>query len=321
MIRTGTTGLRHGRGLGGARLATASMAILLLGSCDKPAARIPQTEAATQSAFTYVPLDPLPVVAEGGADCTYREGRATSSLKPVLEALPDNAVRVAIRQLDASGSATVGPAKMGAEGHQYQVILDYINADVVNMRFVVTRDIKGKIVGLKRQSDGAAPMNAGEAYEGASAAPGDGPGAAAQPAAPEPEESVIPVYVGVGLRLTANVTVLKGNVNLSSLGALAAEAQANNIRGALIVQTLGITGKQVTTALPLPSELNATTIQNAILALGSIKAMVYDPSTIISPRVTGVYNPLGTSDERIINQIVSGIARWPVRWQQPCKAK
>jgi hypothetical protein len=298
----------------GTRLLIAGALGVALGSCqDQP--RQAQTQAETQASFAYVPLDPLPVLTDYAAGCEFKEGRLVSTPKPLLDGLPDNAVRVAIRQLDGSASASLGPAKMGAEGHQYQVVLDYINADVVNLRFEVFRKSDGSIQRLEREAEGQNPRDASETYEGA--APGGAAGAPpGKPAAGE--EVVIPVYVGVGLRLTANVTVLKGKVNLSSLGALAAQAEAQNITGSLIVQTLGITGKQVTGALPLPSELNATTVQNAILALGSIKAIVYDRNTLITPRVTGIYNPLGASDERILNNIVSEIARNAVTWKRPC---
>src|SRR5262249_49802758 len=101
------------------------------------------------------------------------------------------------------------------------------------------------------------------------------------------------------------------------LGAISAAAEAGKISGSLVVQTLGITGKPVSTALPLPSEINPTTIQNAILALGSIKAVLYDPKTEISPRVVGIYNPIGGGPE-FVNDLVSNLARAPTPWPRPC---
>jgi len=130
----------------------------------------------------------------------------------------------------------------------------------------------------------------------------------------------MPVYIGVGLRLTATVRVIKGTANLSSLGSLAAGAEAGNLNGSLVVQTLGINGKGVSTALPLPSELNQTTIQNAILSLGSIKAILYDEkNTQITPRVVGIYNPVG-GGQQYINGIISALAVSPVEWDHVCTA-
>ena len=56
----------------------------------------------------------------------------------------------------------------------------------------------------------------------------------------------------------------------------------------------------------MPSEINPTTIQNAILALGTIKAKLYDPNTVITPRAVGVYNYIGGSS-KTINKFVSSI--------------
>lgn len=281
--------------------------LLLVGSvalsaCTTAGTKLPEprSRAETFAGFSYVPLDPLPVTPVAGLGCS--NGQISG---PTLNALPDNAVRIAVRQVAGKGSLGVGTAQVGAEGNSYEVVLDYINADASNIRFFYSSDSAlsegsaGSLPQIQkvRRLDMNEKVNALESDEG---------------------EFVVPVYVGIGLRLTANVTVLKGSVNLGSLGALAAAAQAERITGSMIVQTLGITGPQVTSSLPLPSELNPTTIQNAILALGSIKAIVYDEGTLVTPRVTGIYNSLGTSDQRTINMIVSELASRPVEWGRAC---
>ena len=131
----------------------------------------------------------------------------------------------------------------------------------------------------------------------------------------------LPLYVGVGLRLTANVSVISGSVNLSSLSALAAAAEADALSGSLIVQTLGVSGKQVAATLPLPSEIDQSTVQNAILALGSIKAILYDaPNTRTKARVIGFYNPISGGGPELVNGIVSALSLSPIRWYRGCKA-
>ncbi len=269
---------------------------------DRLSTSLPRSQGEAFSGYNYVPLDPLGVRTVAGTGCS--DNRISGNL---LNALPDNAVRIAMREFSASGDATFGPASVGAKGHSYEVVLDYINADVTNIRFGY--ETSAPVVGAR-----ALPVEAGitsikRLHEGEALSP-----------APSRGEFVVPVYVGIGLRLTAHVKVLSGKVNLASLGALAAAAEAEQISGSMIVQTLGITGPQVTSALPLPSELNATTVQNAILALGSVKAMVYK-SSVTTPRVTGLYNPLGTSDPRIINMIVSELAGSPVEWSRACVAE
>jgi hypothetical protein len=255
-----------------------------------PPPEAPVTPSELLSGNNYVPLDPLPVAVLIHGSCLGR------SLGSVLKNLPDNSVRIAVRQLDVNGSATFAPVKLGMQGSSYQVILDYVNVNVANMRF---HPEGGDI------ANGQAPLSLQRIDDDRiPAAKGD---------------FVIPVYVGIGLRLTANVTVRKGNVNLTSLPALAAAADAQKITGSLIVQTLGITGKQVTGSLPLPSELSSTTIQNAMQSMGSIKAIVYDePDTILDPRVIGMYYPL--NDQRTINLIVSELARTPVPFWRTCPA-
>ena len=61
------------------------------------------------SGFTYIPLDPLPVIASDGKGCDRDYNLAGYpllagiKLRPILDALPDNAVRVAVKEYDASG--------------------------------------------------------------------------------------------------------------------------------------------------------------------------------------------------------------------------
>jgi hypothetical protein len=251
----------------------------------------PKSTGEILSGYNYVPLDPMPVSVYIHPDC---EGQKLGTL---FEYLPDNAVRIAVRQLNANGSLAFGPAKLGYKGSTYQVVVDYINDDVAYTR-------------LRQEG--------GDLYRGTSPArltrvdPRD--------TSTLPSDIYIPVYVGIGLRLTANVTVHSGTVNLSSLGALAAAADAQRVTGSLIVQTLGITGSKVTAALPMPSDLNSTTIQNAILALGSIKALEYDKDTLVAPRVTGIYDPLPNPDQHTINLIVSAMSYDPVPWYKTCPA-
>lgn len=283
------------------------LSVFLLSGCSTI---VPIEEAPSlgelNSAISYIPLDPLPVAIRNDKSCAGAPVNAAA----LLDSLPDNAVRVSIKQVSGKGGLTLGPAAVGSEGGQYQVVLDYVNADTANIRFVIgmyTRNADGSY------SD---PQPIGSNLP---------PGAEVLVKRVDDESSigsnevVIPVNVGVGLRLTANVTVLKGSVNLASLGAIAASVEANRASGSLVVQTLGINGKQVAASLPLPSELNNTTVQNAIQSLGAIKAVIYDTAnTRIVPRVTGIYSPLQTNDPRLINAIVSQLAKSHIPWSPPC---
>lgn len=274
---------------------------------------IPQAEGEKNSGFTYIPLDPLKVNIQGGQNCygepdEQRVVRSNPLFKPkeLLDVLPDNAVRVAIKEYNDKGKISFGPVSVGTEGKRYQVVLDYINVDTTNLPFFIKTDISGEVTikDVTRTKNYYIDPNEELSEEAIDRIKGN---------------IVIPVYVGVGLRLTADLHVISGKVNLSSLSSIASEVEAGNASGSLVVQTLGVTGKQVSTSLPLPSELNQTTVQNAILSLGAIKAIIYDTeNTILTPRVTGMYLPIRNGDEELVNRIVSELAREPIPWIVDC---
>lgn len=273
------------------------MRLILLAACAVAASGCgflppPQSPGEYYSGYSYVPLDPLPVEVVGKPNCGA-----------LNRELPDNAVRIAVRNLSGSGNLGFGPVKLGYAGNSYRVILDYINVDVANFRF--------RYAGTN-VLEGATPASISRV---------DAPRLASVAGADQ-GEIVIPVYVGVGLRLTADVTVHRGTVNLSSLGALAAEAEAKRVTGSLVVQTLGITGPKIQAALPLPSELNATTIQAAIVSIGAIKALMGEADTLQRPRVVGIYNPMKQSNQETINLIVAQlVGPPPLKWTPGCPTR
>lgn len=287
------------------------LGIALLAGCSTLRQQLepPQTLGERNSGYTYIPLDPLPVLTRPGRTCQFGpEGLAKGfKFKDLLDALPDNAVRMAVKEYDAKGKLSFGASSLGAEGRRYQVVLDYVNVDSTNTRFFIK--LKGdEIVEVRRVSEDGYPSDAARSA------------LSVDDLEKRTGNVVIPVYVGVGLRLTADLQVLRGNINLSSLGAIAAGVESGKASGSLVVQTIGVTGKQVSTSLPMPSDLNQTTVQNAILALGSIKAVIYDgKNTTITPRVTGIYLPMRAGSEELVNRIVSELARDDVFWFRPCE--
>lgn len=297
------------------RTLVLSFSLLTLSGCTgfRNAIGLPSTLGEQQSSSSYIPFDPLPVFSDRARSC---DDIAEPIFKDLLDSLPDQTVRIAVAEYDNSGTLVFGPVKIGNKGRSYQIVLDYVSVDATNVPIYVKRTINGETIGLfddirdvkTQYRVSLDPESEAFLYGGKSAIP-----------RPDGERVIIPVYVGVGLRLTANVTVTKGTANLSSLGSIAADAEAGKLTGSLVVQTLGITGKSVATSLPLPSELNQTTIQNAILSLGSIKAVLYDKeNTIVTPRVVGIYNPIG-GGQQFINGVMSVLANEPIRWKRPCK--
>lgn len=291
---------------------------IVLAGCETNGIKqdLPSTLGERLNSSSYIPFDPLPVYSDRGRSCERNESVV---FKELLDSLPDQTVRIAVAEYDQSGTLVFGPVKIGGEGKSYQVVLDYVSVDATNIPVYVERYTNGPN-GDKKEISLFEDVPINTQYRVHLDPDSDAflYGEKTAISIPPGERVIIPVYVGVGLRLTANVTVTKGSANLSSLGSIAADAEAGKLTGSLVVQTLGITGKSVSTSLPLPSELNQTTIQNAILSLGSIKAVLYDKAnTIVTPRVVGIYNPIG-GGQQLVNGVMSVLANEPIRWKRPC---
>ena len=225
--------------------------------------------------YGYHPLDPLPVYL-------------TIGKSDFLEAMPDETIRIAVATVSGDGGLTFGPAKIGVEGKNYVVILDYIKFGTESFGVKLSeKDSKGERI--------ATLVDASKASEA---------------------DVVIPVYIGVGLRLSADVYVKKGEINLGSLFALGAAAKAEQISGTLVIQTLGVSGPEISGLIPMPGEISESTVQNAIISLASVKAKMYDSKTLITPRVVGVYNNLG-GGEATINGFISSLLQQPMIFPKP----
>lgn len=311
------------------RLAMAAACVLPLMGCAHTL--IPQTTAAKESGYTYIPVDPFPVpMYPDKVTCGLRVAKSDeewealledAEYRPLLESLPDNAVRMSIEQFDSSGKVSYGPAGLGAKGESYKVTVDYVNSDTTNFRVLIAKVAYNKNSSEYDYVDLLNPVD--EAKYDANSVRYDVK--AAEYLFEEPEgtyyEYNIPVYVGIGLRVTADIDVLGASANISGLGAIGVEAEANNVKGSLIVQTLGINGKSIAAALPIQSELNRTTAQNAIVAVGSIKALLYDEKTATAPRVVGIYLPF-PGGKPLVNAIISEISKGDsVSWTRPCVSK
>ncbi len=227
-----------------------------------PGTTIPRTTAEQMNNYGYRPVDPLPV------QVTWpRQGTAPSPAR-IRSALPDETMRLAIAEISGSADVSYGPVKTGFAGRSYSVVLDYIK--FVTRAFGATIDLKtSQVTGVRALEPGGGASSTEDAHE-----------------------VIVPIFVGIGIRLTASVHVNEGNVDLTNLIALGAAARTKQVTGTLVVQTLGISGEGISTIIPVPSELNETTIQNAVMAVGQLKGKIYDAKTEITPRVVGFYNVL-----------------------------
>jgi hypothetical protein len=250
----------------------------------------------------------------------------------ILEALPDISVRFAVRSLKGGAQGGFGPVATTVKGENYEAILDYVNNDAVPVTFAVRRVVRETI----QTESGGEPTTRTRtalltetssdqrtvAFEAEVIRDNNSVKTAVELADDENfTEVTFPIYIGIGLRLTANVIALEGGVNISALGQISAESE--KLAGNLAVQAIGVNGTLVGGAIPTPNKLDQTTIENAILAIGSSRTALYanidDVSRVnLTPRVVGLYSPIG-SDPRLINAIYSALAKTPPDWKRPCK--
>jgi hypothetical protein len=281
----------------------------------------PQTTASKLSGYTYVPVDPQAIKTTRGTSCT---DKPENSYTVLLDALPDNTVRMSAEQFDQSGNISYGVGKAETAVGRYRITTDFINSDTVSVSLCFKRRVEGYDPKKKGRSGefleapmGLENLDLTKYLEGGAEryvvvrCPADSP-------VPDGyERYFIPVYVGIGLRVTATVNVTKAGASISGLGVLGVEAQAGNLRGDLVVQTLGVNGEGVTAALPIQSELNQTTVTNAVVAVASIKTLLRDTDTIKAPRLVGLYLPFH-SDQQLVNAIISALSAGRVEWPRPC---
>lgn len=98
----------------------------------------------------------------------------------------------------------------------------------------------------------------------------------------------VPCRIGVGVRIIANVTTSKANIDLGSLFAIAVAAQAKQVSGQIEVLKIGIDSPGLNLVLPPPSEINETSLQTAMQAVAAIRSKIYDRDTVLAPHILAV---------------------------------
>lgn len=297
------------------RIGFLLIALMSISGCSS--IRHALTLAEEESGYTYVPIDPFAVDTVTSDSCKENNiSPNTFRSKELLKSLPDNSVRMLVEKFSKKGSVTYGSTKLAAKGESYKVTVDYINADTVNQRMWIKKTIahisgEFKTVPILDPSPFFDGMIVGtDRYKVSREEP-------SEEHLKDYEEFNIPVYVGIGLRVSANVNITGGSANVAGIGIIGAEAEAENLQGSLVVQTLGVNGKSISAALPIQSELNRTTAQNAIVSVGSIKALLYEDDTVVFPRVVGLYLPF-PGGKPLVNALISELSRKRVEWHRPC---
>lgn len=293
----------------------------ILGGCQS---LVPKSAGEVSSGYTYIPIDPFAVQAVEGDSCRKGDNHARTPMEQgeirngipvyrgIMESLPDNAVRMLVEQFDSKGNVSYGAGKVDGTAESYRVTVDYINADTVNQAFWISKTMRTRegvrvVVPLAEEPSFFKYQTGSEQY---------------LVSRHDPRKDTytkynVPVYVGVGLRAIADVRLLKSKASISGIDIIGAEAEANRLSGTLVVQTLGINGKSIAGSLPVQSELNRTTAQNAIVAVASIKTQLYSSEVGKYPRVVGLYIPF-PGGKPLVNALISELSQERVEWPRPC---
>jgi hypothetical protein len=109
--------------------------------------------------------------------------------------------------------------------------------------------------------------------------------------------------VGVTLRVQAKIVTSDEDINLGSLFAIGAGAEAKTLKGEISAEIIGIDGKDITNILPLTSKIDQTSIENILQALASIKTRIWEVKKI-TPHLIGISNGKG-SIEQLIKKAVA----------------
>ena len=94
--------------------------------------------------------------------------------------------------------------------------------------------------------------------------------------------------VGVGLRVVADVTTYKGNIDLSGLPALGAAVKAKKLSGKMTITNIGIVPKLDSGAMITTLTINEDNVLNTIAMLAVLKSKMKDETTHLDPQVVWI---------------------------------
>lgn len=105
---------------------------------------------------------------------------------------------------------------------------------------------------------------------------------------PETGEKIGDARVGLGLRLTANITTYEAGVNVGSLMSLGIAAKLNQLQGTMHVDTIGIRLKNNSGMILLNTAIDETSILKTLEAMAIIQSKIADADTHLDPQVIWV---------------------------------
>ncbi len=214
--------------------------------------------------YTYQPLNPTTVWIRDPTKkemkkekCQDADETSYEFNKALLRDLDTETVRIALTTLEGNVALDAGVVGTSVKGNSYVLIVDYI-------KYITS----SKEIDTEYTYTNARGQDVTKHFVG-----------------------TIPIYTGIGLRIRAEFKALQSDLNISGLPAIAVAASSEGITGRLTVQTLGISGQEVTGLMPLISDISITSIQNAVQAVAAIKAKIYEESTTVYPKIVGFESP------------------------------
>jgi hypothetical protein len=215
------------------------------------------------------PKEELKKVATKDDTCFIRENRniffSDIPNDKIVDLLPNETVEVQISEVTAEGGLTLmGTAAISAKNTSYQITMDYVKFVTVNVVDTLNFNTNNLVKDYSIFS-----------Y----------------------------ARVGVGLRIVASIQTKRKGINLGDLFAIGFAASQNQISGSLSVNILGIESQEITTLLPMPSEISTSSIQNAMQAMATIKSKIYDKDVQLRPQIISIrsVNPKITTDDLVFN--------------------
>ncbi|MBI3134383.1 MAG: hypothetical protein HYZ14_06860 [Bacteroidetes bacterium] len=94
--------------------------------------------------------------------------------------------------------------------------------------------------------------------------------------------------LGVTTRLKANIITKSKNLNLSDLFQIGIYASQEKLTGTLSIEIIGISSPEIVAMIPVPAELNVTSVQSSLQSLAAIKAKIFDESTRLHPQILAI---------------------------------
>lgn len=94
--------------------------------------------------------------------------------------------------------------------------------------------------------------------------------------------------VGVGFRVEANISSRADDINLGDLFTIGMAVKDRKAYGSLRMEAIGLHDPEITSIIPLPSEISGAAIQAIMQGMSTIKYKLYDNTTRLSPQIMGV---------------------------------